>query len=172
MRVKALQTVLSILQGNEKSVAAPLILGVGPEIIAVAINAKTAAPKTDADAAFLVDCLKFMELAVGYSEPVQRIRLLTLVIPTFVALLYESRAAPCVAVHSYALAAITKIGPVYAEEFKRIMAAAPQVKASLETAIRAKAAREAVQQTGGRSAAVAPAAPTIQLKMDFSAFNK
>ena len=76
------------------------------------------------------------------------------------------------AVHACALATITKIGPVYADEFKRIMAAAPQVKAGLEGAIRAKAARDTAQQSGGRSAAVAPAAPTIQLKMDFSAFNK
>jgi hypothetical protein len=171
LRSKALQAVLSIFQSNEKVTAVPFILAVGPELISLVVAAKTAVPKTDADALFLIDAMKFMEFSASFAEPEQRIRLLTLLIPAFVALLYDSNQGPCNTVYTYALAAITKIGPLYADDFRRIMTAAPQVKASLENAIRARAARDAAAKSGGRSAAVAPAAPTIQLKMDFSAFK-
>jgi hypothetical protein len=100
---------------------------VGPEIIALVINAKTTPPKTDTEATLIIDAIKFLEQTVALAEATQRIRVLTLMIPAAIALLYDSSAAPCAAVHAYALSSITRTGPLYADEFKRIMAAAPQV---------------------------------------------
>ena len=171
LRAKALHAVLSIVQTNDPVLAIPFILGVGPEIIAHIVEAKTHLPRHETDALFLIDCMKFLESSIVLAEAEHRIRILTLMIPSFVSLLYEGNAAPLVLVRDFALASILKVGPAYAEEFKRIMGAAPQVKAALEAAIRAKSARESASQSAGRSAAVAPTVPTIQLKMDFSAFK-
>jgi hypothetical protein len=147
------------------------VLGLGPDILSHVIGAKTHPPRSDTDSAFLIDCIKFAEASIALSEPEHRIRLLSLVLPALVAVLFEGQPSYLVTVREFALAAILRVGPAYPDEFKRIMAAAPQVKASLESAIRAKAAKEAEAASGGRSAAVAPTVPTIQLKMDFSAFK-
>ena len=172
MRLKSIQALLSVAQVEDKGVSVPFIHGVGPDVISVVVHSTTTQPPNDETAAVVLECIKFMEILPAQSTPEQRIRLLSIIIPTFVGLLYENvKAAHLLSIHNYALTAITKIGPLYPDEFRRIMAAAPHIKTALETAIRNKAAREASSNPAARSSSVAPAVPTIQLKMDFSAFK-
>lgn len=68
---------------------------------------------------------------------------------------------------------LTRIGTVYPEEFKQILAARPDFRNRLETALRSAPAvvKKSIPTSAG--AAGAPTAqPSIKLTMDFSAFAK
>lgn len=74
------------------------------------------------------------------------------------------------AIHVVALQELTAIGGKYPGEFRTVMAAMPETeRVKLANSLRASATAAAPQVA---AQPVAAAAPTIQLKMDFSAFGK
>lgn len=88
------------------------------------------------------------------------------------------------ALHEHSLHWLMKIGPRYPQEFKSLMAEAPELRAQLESAVRANQqlgsqtsqkgrhdAQNSARAAAAAAASSAPAKPIIQLKMDFSNFT-
>ena len=75
------------------------------------------------------------------------------------------------ALHDHVLQRLMKIGPQYPNAFKSVMAASPDLKTKLESAIHANAASKKAKQSRQPSRSKAPAAPSIKLKMNFSNFT-
>ena len=63
-----------------------------------------------------------------------------------------------------------KIGPKYPGPFRSIMSSQPELKSRLENAVRANQASAKPKQPAVQ-AKVAPAQPSIKLRMDFSNFK-
>ena len=106
------------------------------------------------------------------------VQLLALLVPIQISLLVPSNILPSTskqsrALHEFALQRLMKIGPLYPLAFKTVMGAAPELKTKLEGAVKASqmSANRAKEASRIASRPVAPAAPSIKLKTNFSNFT-
>ena len=101
--------------------------------------------------------------------------MLGLLVPILISLLSDSANLPksdkvTKSVHEQALQKLMKIGPKYPEPFRTVMSSAPDLKPRLEAAVRASQPA-AKQKQPTIQAKVAPAKPSIKLRMDFSNYK-
>ena len=106
---------------------------------------------------------------------ISEVHMLGLLVPILVALLLDSTSLPkgskiAKNLHEQALQKLMKIGPKYPDPFRTVMTSSPDLKPRLEAAVRAnqtlvKPKQPAVQPK------VAPAKPSIKLRMDFSNYK-
>lgn len=115
--------------------------------------------------------------------------MLTILVPILVSYLLPSAQLSTatklrLALHEHSLQWLMKIGPRYPQEFKSLMAEAPELRAQLEAAVRANQqlgthasqkgrhdAQNSAKAAAAAAASSAPTKPIIQLKMDFSNFT-
>ena len=76
-------------------------------------------------------------------------------------------------VHAHALEQLKLMGPKYPAEFKSIVASNPQLKKTLESALKSSQEIGKINQSTSSTGAFTkqPVQPTIKLKMDFSNFK-
>ena len=106
------------------------------------------------------------------------VQLLALLVPIQISLLVPSNILPSTskqsrALHEFALQRLMKIGPLYPLAFKTVMGAAPELKTKLEGAVKASqmSANRAKEASRIANKPVAPVAPQIKLKTNFSNFT-
>ena len=106
---------------------------------------------------------------------VSEVHILGLLVPILISLLSDSANLPKGGkitrnLHDQALQKLMKIGPKYPGPFRSIMSSQPELKSRLESAVRANQASAKPKQPAVQ-AKVAPAQPSIKLRMDFSNFK-
>ena len=76
-------------------------------------------------------------------------------------------------IHAHALERLKLMGPKYPTEFKSIVASNPQLKTTLESALKSSPEVAKINQSTSSTGAFMkqPVQPTIKLKMDFSNFK-
>lgn len=99
------------------------------------------------------------------------VQLLALLVPTLISYLlnenaFSSASAVSKELHEFALQDLTRIGPLYPHAFKTVMGAAPELKARLETAVRASQASKA-KAAARQPPPTVHSTPTIKLKTSF-----
>ena len=115
------------------------------------------------------------------------VELISLVMHILVSLLLDrtalSSASPySLKLHDNAQQRLTKLGPLYAAQFRSVVVATPELKAHLEATVKAQQEQQQHTQqqkhsviSGNKHAAAhqanAPAKPSIKLKIDFSNFG-
>lgn len=186
VRIKTVQTLKSIFQHPDRSVAIPYIHALACRIIELITNSETKKPTTDLQLFFTLECLQIIEIVVLLADPQHRIHMLSLAMPIFVKLLIdpeelESASTWTRAVHDHVLQRLMVIGPQYRQEFRTIMGVVPQLRSKLETSIRAH--QDASHRNAGTnmssqsrnnpssSTISGTHTPSIKLKTDFSNFT-
>ncbi|NP_001089557.1 uncharacterized protein LOC734613 [Xenopus laevis] len=128
-------------------------------------------PKNNTEVLAVQEGIKVIETLVALGEEQNRVQLLALLVPTLISYLldvntFSSASQPSKDLHEFALQDLMRIGPLYPQAFKTVIGAAPELKARLETAIRASQASKA-QAASRQPTPAIQSAPTIKLKTSF-----
>ncbi|PIO38731.1 hypothetical protein AB205_0193790, partial [Aquarana catesbeiana] len=171
VQAKCYQLILSVFQHSNRALSTPYIHALAPIMVE---NLKAVARKRPSNSTELLavqEGIKVLETVVALGEEKNRVQLLALLVPTLISYLLDvnafSSASPSSKdLHEFALQNLMRIGPLYPHAFKTVMGAAPELKACLETAIRANQASKA-KAASRQPAPTIQSAPTIKLKTNF-----
>lgn len=119
--------------------------------------------------------LSFFKLTVTICLLFSEVHMLGLLVPILISLLSDSANLPkgnkvIKTLHEQTLQKLMRIGPKYPEPFRAVMTSMPDLKRRLEAAVRANQPVAKPKQPTVQ-AKVAPAKPSITLRMDFSNYK-
>ncbi|XP_040206730.1 HEAT repeat-containing protein 5B isoform X1 [Rana temporaria] len=171
VQAKCYQLILSVFQHSNRALSTPYIHALAPIMVE---NLKAVARKRPSNGTELLavqEGIKVLETVVALGEEKNRVQLLALLVPTLISYLLDDNAFSSASpsskdLHEFALQNLMRIGPLYPHAFKTVMGAAPELKACLETAIRANQASKA-KAASRQPAPTIQSAPTIKLKTNF-----
>ncbi|CAH2054635.1 unnamed protein product, partial [Iphiclides podalirius] len=145
------------------------------------VVARAAAARRPTDAAHVraaIAGVNALDELVAASPDSARIQMLRMLVPIVISYLRdgaELSTAPSHvrSLHDFALQWLMRVGPKYPQEFKTMMQQSPELRARLESAVKAEQnSRSNKQRQPQRPLFESrPAKPTIQLKTDFSDFR-
>ncbi|XP_027038809.1 HEAT repeat-containing protein 5B-like [Pocillopora damicornis] len=175
IQLKALQTLESVFQCREHSVAYPFINALAPHIVMILNDMCVKKPSSEEQVTITLAAIKILENLVERTDDHLKVHMLGLLVPILISLLSDSANLPKGGkitrnLHDQALQKLMKIGPKYPGPFRSIMSSQPELKSRLESAVRANQASAKPKQPAVQ-AKVAPAQPSIKLRMDFSNFK-
>ncbi|XP_072169312.1 HEAT repeat-containing protein 5B-like [Diadema setosum] len=176
VKLKCLQMAASIFQCPHREVSTPYIHAMGPRLVESLQSMAGNMPDNDESVAVIIESIRVLEILVGLTDDSHRVQMVALLVPILISLLFTGDSATQTkqsrALHDHVLQRLMKIGPQYPNAFKSVMAASPDLKTKLESAIHANAAsKKAKQPSRQPSRSKTPAAPSIKLKMNFSNFT-
>lgn len=171
VQAKAYQLLLSIFQHSNRAISTPYIHALAPIMVENLKAVEKTRPNNSTELLAVQEGIKVLERLVALGEEKNRVQLLALLVPTLISYLLDvntvSSASPSSKdLHEFALQDLMRIGPLYPHAFKTVMGAAPELKARLETAIRANQASKA-KAASRQPAPTIQSAPTIKLKTSF-----
>ncbi|XP_052042359.1 LOW QUALITY PROTEIN: HEAT repeat-containing protein 5B-like [Apodemus sylvaticus] len=171
VQAKCYQLLLSVFQHSNRALSTPYIHSLAPLVVAKLKAVEKNRPASSTELLAVQEGIKVLETLVVLGEEQNRVQLLTLLVPTLISyLLDESSFASASPIskdlHEFALQNLMHIGPLYPHAFKTVMGAAPELKARLETAVRASQASKA-KAAARQPAPTTHSAPTIKLKTSF-----
>ncbi|KAK7506949.1 hypothetical protein BaRGS_00001800 [Batillaria attramentaria] len=175
VRLKCVQSLISILQHPDRQVAPPYIQGLASRMIEhlhTTMASKT--PPSDADLTLTLEELCMMETLVALAEDNKRVTMVALLVPILVSLLLDEQSIKSANANrrrlsDSALQKLLRLGQQHPEQFKQVMGMSAHLRPRLEAAVKLSQASQA--QAKARSEAKAPSQPkkpTITLTMDFS----
>ncbi|XP_015763644.1 PREDICTED: HEAT repeat-containing protein 5B-like isoform X1 [Acropora digitifera] len=175
LQLKALQTLESVFQCREHSVSFPFINALAPHIVMLLNDMCINKPITDEQLTITLAAIKIMEVLVELTEDHLKVHMLGLLVPILISLLSDSANLPkgnkvIKTLHEQTLQKLMRIGPKYPEPFRTVMTSMPDLKRRLEAAVRANQPVAKPKQPTVQ-AKVAPAKPSITLRMDFSNYK-
>ncbi|XP_035795825.1 HEAT repeat-containing protein 5B-like isoform X2 [Anopheles albimanus] len=191
VRLKCVQTIRSIFANCELKVSTPYIHALAPRLIEHLYSDQSRNPTNEHEMALVLEGVTTVETLIALAEPQNRIQMLTLLVPILINYLDDSddklstmqgpprsKSKFVSALNDHAIQWLMKIGPKYPQEFKTLMAQAPQLRSKLEAAIKRNQLNASLQKSkseaanaAARNSAAQQQKPTIQLKTDFSNFN-
>ncbi|XP_077993059.1 HEAT repeat-containing protein 5B-like [Glandiceps talaboti] len=179
VRIKCLQTLMSIFQHPCRDVSTPYIHILGPKIVEYLHQVSSNISKYEDEFAVVIEALKTLENFVALTDESFRVQMVALLVPILISLLLDSNTLPAASklgrsLHDFALQRLMKIGPQYPAAFKTIMGSAPNLKTKLEAAVRANqsmAKKTASMAAAQKPKTVQPAQPSIKLKTNFLNFT-
>ncbi|KFB43904.1 AGAP002215-PA-like protein [Anopheles sinensis] len=196
VRLKCVQTMRSIFANADLKVSTPYIHALAPRLIEHLYSEQARNPTNEQELALVVEGVTTVETLIALAEPQNRIQMLTLLVPILINYLDDPdkqqqpqqrgggslSAKPTTkytnALNDHAIQWLMKIGPKYPQEFKTLMAQAPELRRKLEAAIKRSQLNASLQKSkseaanaAARNSAAQQQKPTIQLKTDFSNFN-
>uniref|UniRef100_T1DQ05 Putative secreted protein n=3 Tax=Anopheles aquasalis TaxID=42839 RepID=T1DQ05_ANOAQ len=191
VRLKCVQTIRSIFANCELKVSTPYIHALAPRLIEHLYSDQSRNPANEHEMALVLEGVTTVETLIALAEPQNRIQMLTLLVPILINYLDDpddklstmqapprSKSKFVGALNDHAIQWLMKIGPKYPQEFKTLMAQAPQLRGKLEAAIKRNQLNASLQKSkseaanaAARNSAAQQQKPTIQLKTDFSNFN-
>ncbi|XP_076321914.1 HEAT repeat-containing protein 5B isoform X4 [Tachypleus tridentatus] len=184
VQLKCVQTLRSMFQHPDRSIATPYIHALAPRVVEILVqltaDLTTQSTVTDRQFSLATECLNCLDTLVTLASSDKKIHVLSLYIPLVVNLLIEPTLQQGAShnrkkLHDHALQQLIKVGPQYPQDFRSIMTQAPQLRGRLENAIR----KGSLIHVGSREPSTIPSsqkvnssqAPAIKLKMDFSNFT-
>ncbi|XP_075057057.1 HEAT repeat-containing protein 5B [Mixophyes fleayi] len=170
-QAKSYQLLLSVFQHSNRALSTPYIHALAPIMVENLKAVEKKKPNNSSELMVVQEGIKVLERLVALGEEKNRVQLLALLVPTLISYLLDvntfSSASPSSKdLHEFALQDLMRIGPLYPYAFKTVMGAAPELKARLETAIRANQASKA-KAASQQPAPTVQSAPTIILKTSF-----
>ncbi|KAE8601585.1 hypothetical protein XENTR_v10013725 [Xenopus tropicalis] len=171
VQAKCYQLLLSVFQHSNRALSTPYIHSLAPIMVENLKAVERKKPKINTEVLAVQEGIKVIETLVALGEEQNRVQLLALLVPTLISYLldvntFSSASQPSKDLHEFALQDLMRIGPLYPQAFKTVIGAAPELKARLETAIRASQASKA-KAASRQQAPVIQSAPTIKLKTSF-----
>ncbi|XP_070179925.1 HEAT repeat-containing protein 5B-like isoform X2 [Littorina saxatilis] len=175
VRLKCVQSFVSILQHPDRQVAPPFIHGLAPRMMEHLHAAATSTtPPGDQGMRLLLEEVAMMETLVALAEDNKRVTMVAVFVPILVSMLLDENTVTSAstarrALNDTALNKLLRLGQQYPDHFKQVMAASGHLRPRLAAAVKLNQAAQ--EQAKARSAAKAAAPvkkPTIQLSMDFS----
>ncbi|CAH1791410.1 unnamed protein product [Owenia fusiformis] len=177
IKLKCLQTLTSIFQRTEKTVSTIYIHSLTPMILEWLTTVGAKRPTTELEMALVLEGVKMMEALIAVAENDLRIHMVMIFVPTMISYLLDHTQLPKAtklsrALHDCALQKLMTFGPQYPNEFRTLMGSSPELRARLETAIKAKNAADIARKNEiAKPVSTGPVKPAIKLKMDFSNFS-
>ncbi|XP_073413695.1 HEAT repeat-containing protein 5B isoform X2 [Dendrobates tinctorius] len=171
VQAKSYQLLLSVFQHSNRAISTPYIHALAPIMVENLKAVEKKRPNSSSELLAVQEGIKVLERLVSLGEEKNRVQLLALLVPTLISYLLDvntfSSASPSSKdLHEFALQDLMRIGPLYPHAFKTVMGAAPDLKARLETAIRANQVSKA-KAASRQPAPTIQTAPTIKLKTSF-----
>ena len=178
LRLKCIQTLISICQHPDLDVSTPYIHAVAPSVMQYLLQIQENKPSSDIELAIALEAIKLLESLVALTEESKRMNMVALLVPVLVSLLLDSSTlSKSVKIHrllhEQCLSKLMKIGPKYPTQFKTIMQKLPDLRQRLEAAVKAQQDSTSTRSSAASQAfekVTAASKPTIQLKTDFSNF--
>ncbi|XP_076463435.1 HEAT repeat-containing protein 5B-like isoform X2 [Babylonia areolata] len=174
VRLKCVQSFVSILQHPDRQVAPPYIHGLAPRMMEhLHATAGSASPPSDNDLQLTLEELGMMETLVALAEDNKRVTMVALLVPILVSLLLDESTVVAAnanrrAQSDTALSKLLRLGQLYTDHFKQVMAASAHLRPRLAAAVKLnQAAQEQAKARSAAKAVVMPKKPTISL-VDFS----
>ncbi|XP_052870184.1 HEAT repeat-containing protein 5B isoform X2 [Anopheles cruzii] len=191
VRLKCIQTIRSLFANCELKVSTPYIHALAPRLIEQLYSEQSRNPTNEHELALVLEGITTVETLIALAEPQNRIQMLTLLVPILINYLDDqdklqsvqqqqqrTKSKYVAALNDHAIQWLMKIGPKYPQEFKTLMAQAPELRRKLEAAIKRNQLNASLQKSkseaanaAARNSAAQQQKPTIQLKTDFSNFN-
>ncbi|KAM4693258.1 HEAT repeat-containing protein 5B [Discoglossus pictus] len=171
VQAKCYQLLLSVFQHSNRALSTPYIHSLAPIMVENLKAVERKRPNNNTELVAVQEGIKVLETLVALGEEQNRVQLLALLVPTLISYLldvntYSSASPASKDLHEFALQNLMRIGPLYPHAFKTVIGAAPDLKARLESAIRASQASKA-KAASRQPAPTIQTAPTIKLKTSF-----
>jgi hypothetical protein len=193
VRLKCIQSLISICQHADRSVSTSLIHAVATPVLLWILNCANEhdRPTDEMEFAIIVEGMKLAEVLVSLTDEHSRIHLVAIVVPMLVSFLSDSDPVTNDAVlstavtpllrrrlHEVALKKLIEFGTQYQSEFRSVMQSQLDLRSRLEQAIvgqqqqqhRVATAMASRSAAAAESRASQSSKATIKLKMDFSNF--
>ncbi|XP_063239681.1 LOW QUALITY PROTEIN: HEAT repeat-containing protein 5B [Bacillus rossius redtenbacheri] len=177
VKLKCVQTVRIIFAHQDRNVSTPYIHALAPRVVEFLCAEDSRQPTGDAQLSLTLECVQTVETLIGLAEPPNRVQMLTLLVPLLVNCLLEDSALRDAgrhrrALHEHCLQRLIKIGPLYKQEFKALMAQSAELRTRLEAAVRlSQQAQQRSRAETGPAETASAQVPSIRLKRDFSNFT-
>lgn len=181
VKLKCLQMAASIFQCPHRDVSTPYIHALGPRLVEYLQSTAGNIPQNDESVAVIIESIRVLEILVGLTDESHRVQMVALLVPILISYLFsggdtstsqQQQTKQSRALHDHVLQRLIKTGHQYPNAFKSVMAASPDLKTKLETAIHAnQASNKAKQSSRQPSRPKTSAPPSIKLKMNFSNFT-
>ncbi|KAG8123478.1 hypothetical protein E2320_019060 [Naja naja] len=171
VQAKCYHLLLSIFQHTNRALSTPYIHSLAPIMVEKLKGVEKNRPNNKTELLAIQEGIKVLETLVALGEEQNRVQLLALLVPTLISYLLNENAFSSASLvskelHEFALQDLTRIGPLYPLAFKTVMGAAPELKARLETAVRASQASKA-KAAARQPPPTVHSTPTIKLKTSF-----
>ncbi|XP_015671481.1 HEAT repeat-containing protein 5B [Protobothrops mucrosquamatus] len=171
VQAKCYHLLLSIFQHTNRALSTPYIHSLAPIMVEKLKAVENNRPNNKTELLAIQEGIKVLETLVALGEEQNRVQLLALLVPTLISYLlnedaFSSASLLSKELHEFALQDLTRIGPLYPHAFKTVMGAAPELKARLETAVRASQASKA-KAAARQPPPTVHSTPTIKLKTSF-----
>eukprot|EP00073_Rattus_norvegicus_P010816 NP_001177993.1 HEAT repeat-containing protein 5B [Rattus norvegicus] len=171
VQAKCYQLLLSVFQHSNRALSTPYIHSLAPLVVGKLKAVERDRPASSTELLAVQEGIKVLETLVALGEEQNRVQLLALLVPTLISYLLDENSFASASsiskdLHEFALQNLMHIGPLYPHAFKTVMGAAPELKARLETAVRASQASKA-KAAARQPAPATHSAPTIKLKTSF-----
>jgi len=142
VQLKAVETIKKMFTHQDKGISYSFIHALAPGVISLInseIDSSLITKLTKAKYRLIINGLDIIRLLVERAE--KKLNLLMVYLPLLMKLLVddlnEIKSKPfSVLLHNYALDKLTKIAPIYAQEFKQIIAQVPAYRTKLENAVK------------------------------------
>lgn len=179
VKLKCVQMYTSVIQHFGKDRAGSFIKGFAPKITEYLVTVKDNDYLIDKEVNIIIGSLGVLESLVLLAEEDKKLTVLKIFIPILVSFLLDdlkSATTETRSLHDDSLQRLMKIGPLYPEQFRTIMAEQSSLKSKLETAIKlgqtVKQKPVSVSNTLPIKTATVAVKPSITLKTDFSNYAK
>ncbi|KAL8185752.1 UNVERIFIED_CONTAM: HEAT repeat-containing protein 5B [Gekko kuhli] len=171
VQAKCYQLLLSVFQHTNRALSTPYIHSLAPLLVEKLKGVEKKRPNNKTELLAVQEGIKVLETLVALGDEQNRVQLLALLVPTLISYLldentFSSASMVSKELHEFALRDLTRIGPLYPHAFKTVMGAAPELKARLETAVRASQASKA-KAAARQPPPTVHSTPTIKLKTSF-----
>ncbi|KAG8444154.1 hypothetical protein GDO86_009365 [Hymenochirus boettgeri] len=171
VQAKCYQLLLSVFQHSNRALSTPYIHSLAPIMVENLKAVEMKRPNNNAEVLAVMEGIKVIETLVALGEEQNRVQLLALLVSTLISYLldvntFSSASQASKDLHEFALQDLMRIGPLYPQAFKSVIGAAPDLKARLETAIRASQASK-TKAASRQPTPTIQSAPTIKLKTSF-----
>ncbi|EDL38467.1 mCG1040528, isoform CRA_b, partial [Mus musculus] len=156
---------------SNRALSTPYIHSLAPLVVGKLKAVERHRPASSTELLAVQEGIKVLETLVALGEEQNRVQLLALLVPTLISYLLDENSFASASsiskdLHEFALQNLMHIGPLYPHAFKTVMGAAPELKARLETAVRASQASKA-KAAARQPAPTTHSTPTIKLKTSF-----
>ncbi|XP_066155601.1 HEAT repeat-containing protein 5B isoform X1 [Euwallacea fornicatus] len=177
-KLKCIKTLKSLFAHPEKAVATPYIHSLAPQLVEYLYSEKAKKPSSSEEFYITVETINAVESLIALAEPHNRIQMLSLLVPILVNYLVKNPRDKTlryvVSLHEASLEKLMKIGPIYPQEFKKLMGSSTELRTKLESAIRSSQQNSLKIKSNEANLNNQPMSmhiPTIKLKTDFSNFS-
>ncbi|XP_050428188.1 HEAT repeat-containing protein 5B isoform X2 [Adelges cooleyi] len=179
VKIKCTQFLKAVFQHNDKYIATGYIQALAPRIVEQLCD-NVPIPLLECHLLLLCESISAVESLIQLAPPKHRIQMLALLVPAVINFLidsehikYDLSTKHQYKLHEFSLQCLLKIGPLFPQEFKSIMAQNNKLKTRLEHSIKTNIVMQHQYNSNNQVSqnSTKLAQPSIKLKTDFTNFS-